>query len=70
MGNLYRVPDGRIGLADWQNYEFGHWTIDVAYHLATALEPAVLGAIEHDLLALYLDRLAAKGGPAMSIDDV
>jgi len=42
----------------------------VAYHLATALEPAVLDAIEHDLLALYLDRLAAKGGPAMSIDDV
>jgi hypothetical protein len=69
LGNLYRGPDGRIGFVDWQNYEFGHWSMDVAYHLATALEPSVRAEHERELLAYYLETLAAKGGPAMALDE-
>jgi len=69
LGNLYRAPDGRIGFVDWQNYEFGHWSMDVAYHLATALQPAARAELERDLLAYYLQVLADNGGPAISMTD-
>jgi hypothetical protein len=69
LGNLYRRPDGRIGFVDWQNYEFGHWSMDVAYHLATALQPSTRADHERDLLEHYLQRLSDQGGPAMSIED-
>jgi hypothetical protein len=69
LGNLYRMADGRIGFVDWQNYELGHWSMDVAYHLATALEPTVRAAHERELLEHYLGELARHGGPPISIDD-
>jgi hypothetical protein len=43
--------------------------MDVAYHLATALEPSVRAEHERELLAHYLETLAAKGGPAMTLDE-
>jgi hypothetical protein len=69
LGNLYREPGGRIGFVDWQNYEFGHWSMDVAYHLATALRPADRAGHERDLLGYYLQTLADHGGPVMSMAD-
>lgn len=69
LGNLYQQPDGRIGFVDWQNYEFGHWSMDVAYHLATALDPVARANQERGLLEFYLRELAAAGGPQMTMDE-
>jgi hypothetical protein len=69
LGNLFLAADGRIGFVDWQNYEFGHWSMDVAYHLTTALDPAVRAEHERELLEHYLSRLAAAGGPAMTVEE-
>jgi hypothetical protein len=69
LGNLFRAPDGRIGFVDWQNYEFGHWSMDVSYHVTTALDPAVRAEHEVELLQHYLTRLQASGGPAMTVEE-
>jgi thiamine kinase-like enzyme len=69
LGNLYRTLDGRIGFVDWQNYEAGSWAMDVAYHLSTALKPSVRAEHEDELLTFYLETLAARGGPTMSLAD-
>ena len=69
LGNLYRSADGRIGFIDWQNYEFGHWSMDVAYHLATALQPSERAERERSLLEFYLAQLAEQGGPVMTLDE-
>jgi hypothetical protein len=61
VGNLYETADGRIGIADWQVLHYGPWAIDVAYHVATALETDERRRSERDLLAHYLDRLADQG---------
>ncbi|MGA2304013.1 MAG: aminoglycoside phosphotransferase family protein [Acidimicrobiales bacterium] len=66
LGNLYRSADGRIGFIDWQNYEFGHWSMDVAYHLGTALRPSVRAESERSLLEYYLEQLAERGGPVLA----
>jgi hypothetical protein len=55
-----------MGLADWQVALKGSWAFDFAYLLCTAIEAEDRGAWEHELLKLYLDRLAAAGGPAIS----
>jgi hypothetical protein len=69
LGNLFRSPDGRIGFVDWQNYEFGHWSMDVAYHVTTALDPKVRAEHELELLQHYLTSLAAAGGPTMTVEE-
>jgi hypothetical protein len=69
LGNLFRTAGGEIGLVDWQNYELGHWSMDVAYHLATALEPGARAVHERELIMYYLDRLADAGGPRMGFDE-
>jgi hypothetical protein len=69
LGNLYCTHDGFIGFVDWQNYEAGSWSMDVAYHLATALEPASRSEHEVELVTFYLETLAQRGGPTMSLDD-
>jgi Ser/Thr protein kinase RdoA (MazF antagonist) len=69
LGNLYRSADGRIGFIDWQNYEFGHWSLDVAYHLTTALQPSVRAESERSLLEYYLQQLAEQGGPVMTLEE-
>ncbi|MFD4405209.1 phosphotransferase family protein [Nocardia sp. NPDC058499] len=60
-GNIYEMPDGSAGLIDWQVVQSGHWAQDVAYHLATVLDPDELARTERDLLEHYLHRLAAHG---------
>ncbi len=61
-GNVYQTRDGGIGLIDWQVLQRGHWSVDVAYHMAAALDIEDRRANEADLLDHYLDRLAAHGG--------
>jgi hypothetical protein len=61
-GNVYQTADGEIGLIDWQVLTRGHWSIDVAYHMAAALDIEDRRASERDLLDHYLDRLAAHDG--------
>jgi aminoglycoside phosphotransferase (APT) family kinase protein len=63
-GNVYYVnaPAGpRAGLVDWQLALRGCWALDVTYLLTTALDQDQLAANESDLIAHYLDRLAAAG---------
>jgi len=68
-GNLYKLPDGKgIGLIDWQLIQRGYWALDVAYHLGAALTPEDRRANERELLAHYLDRRAAFGGPKIDGD--
>ena len=61
LGNTYLLPGGRAGLLDWQLMMRGSWAHDVTYLLVTALPPEVRRAHQHDLLAEYLDALAAAG---------
>ncbi len=67
-GNVYETGDGAIGLIDWQVLQRGHWSVDVAYHMAAALDIEDRRAHEEALFDHYLDRLAAHGGkpPARS----
>lgn len=62
-GNLYKLADGRgIGVIDWQLIQRGHWALDLAYHLGTALSVEERRASERDLLKLYIDKVAQLGG--------
>ncbi|MBC7303841.1 MAG: phosphotransferase [Nocardia sp.] len=67
-GNIYQMPDGSPGLIDWQVVQHGVWALDVAYHLATVLDPDELARHERGLLDHYLDRLAARGVTAPDPD--
>ena len=58
-----------MGLGDWQVSCRGHWSRDLAYAIATALEPEDRRALERDLVAYYLDRLAAAGGPRVLFEE-
>lgn len=69
LKNWYRCSDGRIGLGDWGVTHRGHWSRDLAYTLTTALTIADRQAWEGDLIAYYLDRLAAEGGSRASLDE-
>ncbi|MGW0246245.1 phosphotransferase family protein [Nocardia goodfellowii] len=60
-GNIYQLSDGSPGLIDWQVAQWGSWALDIAYHLATVLEPDELARTERELLGHYADRLAAHG---------
>lgn len=60
-GNLWEGSEG-IGLVDWQVLQRGHWSLDIAYHMAAALDIEDRRANERELLAWYLDRLGSHGG--------
>jgi hypothetical protein len=60
-GNVWEGPDG-VGLIDWQVLQRGHWSIDVAYHMAAALDVEDRRRSERELLTHYLDCLARHGG--------
>lgn len=68
-GNVYQTADGEIGLIDWQVLTRGHWSVDVAYHMAAALDIEDRRASERDLLDHYLDRLGAHGGEPPSREE-
>lgn len=62
VANAYLSADGRMGVCDWQTSLRGSWAFDFGYLLATALEVEDRRAWERELLAFYLERLAAAGG--------
>ena len=68
VGNVFLDGDRRPALTDWQLVQHGHWSIDVGYHIASALEPGERAGAERDLLAHYLDRLRAEGVDAPTFD--
>ncbi len=63
-GNLYWRGD-EPGLLDWQLVRIGEGAGDLAYLLATALEPAVRREAEDALLARYADALVEHGAPRL-----
>ncbi len=67
--NWYLTPDGGMGLYDWQLISRGIWALDVAYALSSALTVDDRRAWERELIELYVDRLHAAGGPALSFDE-
>jgi hypothetical protein len=69
VGNTFLDGDGRPALIDWQLVQHGHWSIDVAYHIASALEPDERATAERELLRHYLDRVASLGADVPSFDD-
>ena len=68
VGNVFLDADRRPALTDWQLVQHGHWSIDVGYHIASALEPGERAGAERDLLAHYLDRLRSEGVDAPTFD--
>jgi Ecdysteroid kinase-like family len=69
VANTYFLPQGTIGVADWQVGLQGSWAHDYAYILTTALEVEDRRTWERELLDFYLDRLAAAGGAAPPRND-
>jgi aminoglycoside phosphotransferase (APT) family kinase protein len=67
-GNVFLNPDGSVGVIDWQVVHRGNWACDVAYHIGAVLSVETREKAERDLLAHYLDRLAAHGGQPPSWD--
>ena len=61
LGNTYVLPGARVGLLDWQLMNRGRWSHDVTYILMTGLEIETRRRDERELLAFYLDGLAAHG---------
>jgi hypothetical protein len=66
IANTYFTDHGRAGICDWHVGLRGSWAHDYAYIVATALEVEDRRRWERDLLDLYLDRLAAAGGEAIT----
>ncbi|GGK97106.1 aminoglycoside phosphotransferase family protein [Nocardia jinanensis] len=66
IGNAYICADGSMGFTDWQLVMRGSWAFDVAYTITSGLEVADRRAWERELIAFYVDRLCAAGGPALS----
>lgn len=69
FGNTYALPGGGAGLLDWQLVGRGRWAHDVTYLLVTALDPEQRRRQERELIAGYLDRLAARGVEPPDADD-
>jgi aminoglycoside phosphotransferase (APT) family kinase protein len=68
IGNWYQTGGGRMGLCDWQCPSRGYWARDFAYAVSAALTPEDRRNWERDLLARYLERLAAAGGARLDFD--
>jgi len=67
-GNVFESADG-TGFVDWQLLQRGHWSLDVAYHIAAVLTVEERRACEQDLLRYYLDRLTSLGVSAPGWDE-
>ena len=59
--NTYVLPDGRMGVLDWQLVRRGSWSHDVGYALIGALPPELRRAHEGELLDNYRGRLLDWG---------
>lgn len=69
IGNAYVCGDGSMGFTDWQLVLRGSWAYDVAYTITSGLEVTDRRAWERELIAFYIDRLHAAGGPALSFEN-
>jgi hypothetical protein len=69
VGNVFLDGEGRPSLLDFQCVRRGHWSIDIGYHLSSALPTADREKHERDLLAHYLDQLTANGVEAPGWDE-
>ncbi|HEV7420652.1 MAG TPA: phosphotransferase [Mycobacterium sp.] len=63
--NTYVLPDGSVGLLDWQLVRRGSWSHDVGYALIGALPPALRRDHERELLDNYRGRLLDAGVTAL-----
>lgn len=68
-GNFFWYGD-QPGFLDWQLVRIGEGIGDVAYFLATALEPDLRRQHERPLLRLYLQTLAEQGVRDLSMDSL
>ncbi len=68
-GNVYLDAHGRACWLDWQVTQPGHWSTDVAYHLATVLDVDTRRRHEQDLLRHYLAVLERLGVAPPSWDE-
>jgi aminoglycoside phosphotransferase (APT) family kinase protein len=68
-GNAYLDGDDRACWLAWQIAQWGHWSVDVAYHLGIVLTVDVRRRHEADLLHHYLDELGRNGIDAPTFDD-
>lgn len=59
--NTYALPDGRMGVLDWQLVRRGSWSHDVGYALIGALPPEIRRSHERELLDNYRGRLIDAG---------
>ncbi len=59
-GNLF-WHNGKPGLLDWQMVRIGEGVSDIAYFLATSLEPTIRKANENQLITHYIQCLTKKG---------
>jgi hypothetical protein len=55
--NTYTLPDGSMGVLDWQLIRRGSWSHDVGYALIAALSPNLRREHERELLDNYRGRL-------------
>ncbi|MDZ7733206.1 MAG: phosphotransferase [Acidimicrobiia bacterium] len=69
FGNTYLLPDGGVGLLDWQLLQRGRWCHDVTYALVTSLSVEDRRRHERELLAGYLDALGRRGVGPPSLDE-
>ena len=68
-GNVF-WGESRPGLLDWQLVRFGEGIGDVAYFLATALDPAIRRTHESSLLSLYAQTLEEHGCASMDMSSL
>jgi len=64
LKNWYVRDRPAMGISDWQSSGRGSGARDIAYAISTSLAPEDRRKWERDLIAFYLDRLAASGAPA------
>ena len=68
LGNLY-LTDGRLGFLDWGIVNAGPPLRDIGYLMTMAMDVDERRAHERDLLRVYIDALAAEGGPSLIFDE-
>ena len=61
LDNLMLGPDGQVTVVDWQTLSVGLPARDLAYWVATSVEPDVRRAIEGEAVAAYHDALGVEG---------
>jgi hypothetical protein len=67
-GNVFDIG-GTLGFLDWQIFQRGNWSRDVAYHISALLPVEVRRANEVELLKGYLAKLAEFGGKPPSWEE-